>query len=51
MRSEIIKDLISKMLAIKEEDRLTWYDLFEHELIKCNSSEIKDKLNLIIGSV
>lgn len=39
------------MLIIDEEQRLNWYDLFDHELIRCNSQELKKKLNLIIDSV
>lgn len=39
------------MLKIDEEQRINWYDLFENELIKCNSQELKNKLNLIIDSV
>ncbi|CAD8096079.1 unnamed protein product [Paramecium sonneborni] len=50
-RQQIVKDLISKMLVIDEEQRINWYDLFENELIKCNSQELKNKLNLIIDSV
>ncbi|CAK61723.1 unnamed protein product (macronuclear) [Paramecium tetraurelia] len=50
-RQQIIKELISQMLIIDEEKRISWYDIFEHQLIKSNSQELKNKLNLIIDSV
>jgi serine/threonine-protein kinase ULK/ATG1 len=39
-RSQIVKDILSKMLVVKEEDRISWYELFESNLIKSDESKI-----------
>lgn len=39
------------MLISDDDKRINWYDLFEHELIKFNSKQLKEKMNLIIDSV
>lgn len=45
-RSEKVKELLTKMLAIKEEDRISWNDIFLHELVGgAESKEIKKKLH------
>lgn len=33
-RSQAIKDLITSMLGVEENQRIEWHDLFEHPLIK-----------------
>lgn len=39
------------MLVVDEDKRINWYDIFDHQLIKSNSTELKNKLNLIIDSL
>ena len=39
VRSEILKQLVLKMLQVEEKDRIDWPDLFTHELIQ-NSEEL-----------
>jgi serine/threonine protein kinase len=51
VRSEKVKELLTKMLAIEEEDRISWNDIFLHELVGgSESKEIKKKLQEVQGS-
>lgn len=39
------------MLEVEESNRISWYKLFEEDIIKLNSKCIKDKLHIIVDSV
>ncbi|KRX00707.1 Protein kinase-like domain [Pseudocohnilembus persalinus] len=45
--SDLVKDMLTKMLQIKEEDRIGWPELFEHPLIKLDIEDVKAKINEI----
>lgn len=30
----MVKDLLSRMLKEKEEERINWYEIFDHEIVR-----------------
>lgn len=46
-RSQTVKKLLVNMLGKKEEDRLSWKDIFENEIIKRDPNEVKKNSEMI----
>ncbi len=38
--SSELKNILKRMLVIEEEDRISWEELFSHELVNINDDEI-----------
>ncbi|EGR34357.1 protein kinase domain protein [Ichthyophthirius multifiliis] len=43
-RSDIVKDMLRKMLVISDQERINWEELFQHKIIKFDNEEVKRNL-------
>ena len=43
-RSEIVKDMLRRMLVQTDEDRISWEELFQHKIIKFDNEEVRKHL-------
>ena len=46
-RSESVKKLLRKMLIVEDKDRISWPELFEHEVVKFDVNNLKKKIDQI----
>lgn len=46
-RSQTVKNLLKNMLAKKEEERYSWSQIFENEIVKSDASDVKKKFDII----
>ena len=47
LRSELVKNMLRRMLVINDSDRMSWPELFEYPLIKIDAEDIQKQLELI----
>jgi len=44
LSSTSVKEILQRMLVINEEQRISWYELFDLDLVKSDDKKLKEEL-------